>query len=437
MALYLPMVQKDVFGGPPGTTRNASLMILQGILQGMGKRKATEQNNLLSGLFAGQQGGGPADPRDFANMVIQNPDLTPETKNRAMQMASAMSTMGVQQAQAERYRRPDIVKPEKPTYDTIWAKNPEGQIEKIDYPKGTANATIKDYRAMGYKDFTNTPPPEEKPKHLIINYYDPKQNLWKSKRVKDENYNDVVADLEKRGMSVDKAPEKTDAGINLTPAQKSRIKILEDQARKENEVINNFNSGNVDAITGNLITAEQAAAATRRLKQVQETIDKIGGGAAPPTGQQQIQGVPAQGGQQGAATSPPPPPKPPIPGAKITKLPNGQIAWTVVQDGVTKVVKLKDKGNVPTQKEKNPKYYDGTESEIYGIGDEEAKQYAELYWTLQDDKKIELEQKFRPDNWFKIRIEINRLERERKAKDRGRGFNQRNPNVGPYGGIKG
>ena len=410
MALYLPMVQKDVFGGPPGTTRNASLMILQGILQGMGKRKATEQNNLLSGLFAGQQGGGPTDPRDFANMVIQNPALTPETKNRAMKMASDMSTMGVQQstrrlheAQSKYYEnRPT----EKQSYKTLYGKTKDGKWLSEEYQAGQQNVAKEKMAAQGATHFTDKAPSttETSWQRATEEYLDPKTGI---KWAQDYDYNpktrervDVGKPRQVGASDKDQLKQKI-AEIRATTTTRENVLAELDPNKRNAQIKLNlwdkyFKGTPLSTPEKQLIGVDKDYIG-KSLGMLAQNMDflmeedtskkvKMVLDTAKTFRESMEEEAKAEGGGESATLQ--------------SELENLKNRFKAGNQGEKGQVQTTGKSTGP----QSTRYLDGTETNVRSLTEEEVSKYALQYIGLSDAKKIAFEKRFRPENLIKIKI---------------------------------
>lgn len=149
MAIMLPFIQKDVFGGPAGSTRNAMQTIVEGILQGAAKRKQTQQNQVLSSLFADQSGqyGPPRSSEMFIESLLSDPALTQQSKNMGLVQMSAVSDIGLNQAKAKAALVPER---EKTKDLKIYSSSGEF-IKTVLVPESQYNAAVDQVTASGYK----------------------------------------------------------------------------------------------------------------------------------------------------------------------------------------------------------------------------------------------------------------------------------------------
>lgn len=148
MAVVLNPMQRDVFGGPAGSTQNAMQQIIEGILRGAEKRKQQQQNELLSSRFAGQTGeqGPPRSPEMFVESLFADPELTPQSKAMGLGYQKAMSDIDLQRAQAEHYRAGEKEKTKEIEY---W--KPDGSYgSKALVPESKYNETVEKLEGAGY-----------------------------------------------------------------------------------------------------------------------------------------------------------------------------------------------------------------------------------------------------------------------------------------------
>jgi len=182
MAIMLPFIQKDPFGGPAGGTQSAVQQILQGILMGQERRKQDEQNQLLSRLFQDSQQSQqnyqaalpqyenqlsnfesvtapdspyepsgmqmpstPPEPMDFTQALLSNPNLDWDAKTKGMKFAQAQSDMEKNAAYADYLRQKPASTREPKQYEiSFW--DPTGKR-----PGGKVLATDQNYNSIARK----------------------------------------------------------------------------------------------------------------------------------------------------------------------------------------------------------------------------------------------------------------------------------------------
>lgn len=154
MTVYVPGTNTGPFGGPVGDTQDSIKMIMQGILQGQAKRKQEGQNKLLSDMFSrGGVGDDPAaqseyekNPSVFVDKILSNPKLLQETKDRAVNILSAKSRMGLESAHAENLRAP---KASKNIVIKYW--EPDGTPGELMSSEENYNTNVKKLKDAGYR----------------------------------------------------------------------------------------------------------------------------------------------------------------------------------------------------------------------------------------------------------------------------------------------
>jgi len=245
MAIMLPFIQKDSFGGPAGSTQNAVQMILQGVMQGMEKRKQAEQERLLSQKFAapeaqrnmqalypdlaidtsrGEVNGAapaPSDPSQFMDWILSDPKLTQRSKEQALGIMGVKSKLDLEKAQAERYRTKDVK--EEKNYEVELYKDGKPAGKKL-VPASKYNAFVESAQAAGYD--VQKPEKEEKPAYDTVWAYKPGDpDSWTPVEYKKGEQDGVIKKLQKEGFRFrSSAPSEKESGDYLT----DKAKLVDD-----------------------------------------------------------------------------------------------------------------------------------------------------------------------------------------------------------------
>lgn len=148
MATIIPAssyIQKDIFGGPSGSTQQAMQQLITSILQGSEKRRLQQQRQDLANNFSEFTSTNPnSPPSDFISEILKNGQYKPEVVN------NFVNTLGTQ-AQIEKLQTPTKKDTE------IWAGKKGDNTSWIPI-KYTGGETINEYRSKGYDLFRKTPP---------------------------------------------------------------------------------------------------------------------------------------------------------------------------------------------------------------------------------------------------------------------------------------
>ena len=143
MTIYVPGMNTGPFGGPPGEAQDITKTLMQGILQGMAKRKEEQQREKLSSYYS-ENKGKTAD--EFITGLFSNKDLDAKTVNQAATLFGVQSSTDLQRAQAEKLRRPEVPETKELEY---W--KPDGSPGgKVLVPESKYNETVNKLQAAGY-----------------------------------------------------------------------------------------------------------------------------------------------------------------------------------------------------------------------------------------------------------------------------------------------
>jgi hypothetical protein len=154
MAIVLNPMQRDMFGGPAGGTQKTTDRLVQSILAGIEKRKQDNQDSLLTSLF--QEHSALGDPDAFLQTVLNNQQLTPQSKQRGVQMAASLGQIDnlqarnrLRTAQADALENPP---PEKPDLVEIkyWKKGDPNSGSSLMVPKTAYNSVVAKLEAGGH-----------------------------------------------------------------------------------------------------------------------------------------------------------------------------------------------------------------------------------------------------------------------------------------------
>ena len=143
MTIYVPGMNTGPFGGPPGEAQDITKTLMQGILQGMAKRKEEQQREKLSSYYS-ENKGKTAD--EFITGLFSNKDLDAKTVNQAATLFGVQSSTDLQRAQAEKLRRPEVPETKELEY---W--KPDGSPGgKVLVSESKYNETVKKLQDAGY-----------------------------------------------------------------------------------------------------------------------------------------------------------------------------------------------------------------------------------------------------------------------------------------------
>lgn len=244
MATVLHPGMRDMFGGPAGNTQNSVQMIMQGILQGMEKKRQEQQNQQLSSLFSntGQSqksmaGEGyappPNTPMDFVENILSNPNLDMDTKQMGLKSMALKSGIESDQAYAENLRRPAEPKREPTKEIEYWT--PDGSKgSKILVSESQYNAVVEKLEDAGY---TVQKPKEESKETSEFERL--VERLEKSKKITPEKKNELIGQRLRKLIESDSGGDSANQ-ITLGDGQKITLAELRAQYREKYNIPDEF-----------------------------------------------------------------------------------------------------------------------------------------------------------------------------------------------------
>lgn len=199
MATVLPYIQKDVFGGPAGSTQQAMQQLITGILQGAARRRAGEQQQLVQDKYSQFTQENPnANPNDFVNQLFQM-DVDPNIKNNFMGMMQAASGMDLQNAQAENLRTPKTQAPKMVTLEW-WHPTGEKPGGKRLVPEDKYNDMAEQLEEAGYvvREPKATATGKDQAKEIWAKH---PEHGWEPVYINPSNYKEETKNLRKDGYT--------------------------------------------------------------------------------------------------------------------------------------------------------------------------------------------------------------------------------------------